>query len=202
MRALGTAQHHLTSNLDECRTASERDEHGSQAVTYSSFPRACVQHYTKHGAQTHCPNTNGFSTVYFWNHVLRHITVNGYSASGCRSFRVLENGNRCRSRGGVVLYDPSYSDSYSDSYLDFPHSKLSVHGQRGLKPTPGLLRDYLYLIRSVTCIFIDTVTNRELRIHRHSVNPERKRGATNDPGCTVLYCTRIVRDLCALLMEW
>jgi hypothetical protein len=89
--------------------------------------------------------------------------------------------------------------------LDFLHSKLSVHGQRGFKPTPGLLRDYLYLIRSVTRIFIDTITNRELRIHRHSVNPERKRGTTNGSSCTVLYyghCTRIVRDLCALLMEW
>jgi hypothetical protein len=35
--ALGTAQHHLTSNLDEY-TTSDRDERGSQAVTFFSFP--------------------------------------------------------------------------------------------------------------------------------------------------------------------
>ena len=68
----------------------------------------------------------------------------------------------------------TYSDPYSVSYLFFPHSKLSVHRQ-GRPPEP--LRDYLCLIRSVTGIFrkvhrkpiADTVTNRELRIHHHSV---------------------------------
>jgi hypothetical protein len=38
MRALGTAQHHLPSGLDEYRRTSEQDERGSQAVTFFSFP--------------------------------------------------------------------------------------------------------------------------------------------------------------------
>lgn len=44
-----------------------------------------------------------------------------------RSF--LENGNRCCSRGGVVLYDPLDSAIY----LDYPRSKPRVHAQRRLK---------------------------------------------------------------------
>lgn len=52
---------------------------------------------------------------------------------------------RCCSCGGVVLYDPSYSDFY----LDSPHSGLSAHDRRTLTST-GTSHDYLYLIRSVT----------------------------------------------------
>jgi hypothetical protein len=83
------------------------------------FP--CVQHYTKHGVQTHYLTINEISTVYFWNH-MPHITVNEYLASGCGSFRVLENEHRAAPVTGVVQYD--------------------VRGQRGFKPTPGLLRGY------------------------------------------------------------
>lgn len=132
---------------------------------FFSFLFPCVQHYTKHGLQTHRLNTNEFSTVYFWYHMLHIKCIFN------QWIQVLhrERGNRCCSCGGVALYDPSWEEDlgvspgrqegniiraryvYSrglfiasaatmkgpdkqiqtcanDSYLDFPHSRLSVHG--------------------------------------------------------------------------
>jgi hypothetical protein len=48
--------------------------------------------------------------LYISGTILLYSMLHVYFASGCWSF--FENGNRCSSPGGVVLYDPSYSDSY------------------------------------------------------------------------------------------
>jgi hypothetical protein len=83
-----------------------------KSVTF--FPLGAAPYTAKHGLQTHC-------LLYRLNYQLcisgtTIITVIAYLASGCT---FLENGSRCRSRGGVVLYDPLYSDSD----LDLPRSK-------------------------------------------------------------------------------
>jgi hypothetical protein len=134
MRALRTAQHHLTSNLDEYRTTSDRDERGSQASTFFSFP-LCTTLYKARFTSALSQYHGIFGCIF----LIPYCIINAYLARGCRPS--LKKGNRCCSCGRVMMYYPSYSDSYSDSYLDFSHSKLTMHGQT--QPTPGLLRDYI-----------------------------------------------------------
>jgi hypothetical protein len=66
MRALGTALHHLTSNLDEYRTTSEQDERGSQAVTFFSFPLGTVLYKARFKNALSVPEN--YPTVYIWYH--------------------------------------------------------------------------------------------------------------------------------------
>lgn len=82
--------------------------------TVPFFSLGAAPYTAEHVLETHCLlNQLNYQLCISGTTV---ITVIEYLASGCT---LLENGNRCRSRGGVVQYDPLYSDSN----LDLPRSK-------------------------------------------------------------------------------